>query len=412
MSKPKVFFIGKPYLHALDWLIEHDYELYHLFDREETYQLDQYFVQSFPLDVSSDQALHHSLSQISIQPDLIQNNVDSAIILKAKVCQFYNLPGPSVESALLSSDKTLMRAAFQKNCPQYSPQFQTVEKWSDIEEFVSKPNINFPLILKPANLSKSLLVSKTTNLEELKTIYQQSLQIVADIYQREKVHLKPHFIIEECLIGPAYSLEVFCDQTGNCVSASSAVDLIMARDININDNYNYSRKLPSQLTAEQQLEIKKAAFAGCQALKLTSVPAHVELFYTNQGPKIIEIGAREGGFRRKMHLLSEGIDLNFTKIDVAYGKLPKITATKNDGCAVYEIFPDHEGTLAEVTNLGQLKTLSSFYDYEQKREIGEKIGLAAQGHRAVSVITLHNNDLSQFAKDCQFLEQYVKAVCD
>ena len=408
MSKQTVFFVGKAYLHFLDWLLEENYTVYHLFDQKEKYDLDRYFVDSFPLDLSTEQSFKAGLAAIPVKPDLILNCTDNSMRLKARICQYYQLPGPTTESATVSSDKFLMRQAFQKYCPTYSPQFAQVNSWSDIEDFLANPQIAFPLILKPANLSKSLMVSKANSKEELKEIYQDSISQAKDIYLKENVFLEPSFVIEECLIGPAYSIEAFCDEKGQVVTAPTAVDLIMARDININDNYNYSRKLPSQLNSEQQAAISQAAIAGCQALKLSSVLAHVELFYTAQGPKIIEIGAREGGFRRKMHLLSQGIDFNFAKILVAQGKLPTFDVQKNDGCAVYELFPEKEGNFVEVENLDQLQSLPSFYDFDSKRKVGEKIGLARQGYRAVGAVTLTHHNPEQFEKDCVFLETQVR----
>ena len=51
---------------------------------------------------------------------------------------------------------------------------------------------------------------------------------------------------------------------------------------------------PSSLPNDIQSQIKKLAIKGIQALNINKGPAHVEIKVTEQGPKIVEIGARLG----------------------------------------------------------------------------------------------------------------------
>lgn len=409
-DKPIVGFVGKPFKDFLNWLQDHGYEVHLYQDKRESYPAVEGFLETKKLDFSSEETLKADVSLISEKPQCLVCTYENAVPQKALLAKVLGLPGPTPQAALIATDKFEMRTCFQKFCPQFSPQFALVTNWEEVQAFLNKPGVQFPLILKPANLFKSLLVTKNNSVEELQKNFEEGLNLIEKIYKKENVLYQPRFVLEEYLDGPSYSIEVFTDKDGNAVAAPSPVDLVMGRDIGINDNYNYSRKLPSQLSTEQQEQIKKAAIAGVKAIGLTSSPAHVELVYTKTGPKLIEIGARTGGYRSRMHLLSQGVDLYQAQIDVAQGKLPTLTATKNDYCAVYEIFALEEGHLKEITHLEEFSHFSTLFYLNQKVKVGEQTGPSSKGYRFAVVVIFTTSDREQFLKDTQYFEDNVKVL--
>src|SRR5690606_3476259 len=102
----------------------------------------------------------------------------------------------------------------------------------------------------------------------------------------------------------------FADHEGVPHFCDGIVSLKNAQDIGVDDNYIYSRTLPAQLSDELAKEMYTVADKGIRALKMKSVPAHVELMSGPAGLKIIEIGARIGGYRPRMYQYSYGIDLS------------------------------------------------------------------------------------------------------
>jgi biotin carboxylase len=410
MSARKIAgFVGKPYIEFVEWLVAHEYEVHVFHDQHESYVAEKppYYT-THPLDFSSKQATFTALSTISIKPAFIVSTYENAILQKAWLCEYYGLFGASEVATLKATDKFEMRLAFQHHCPAYTPRFALVSNWSEIETFLASSNIHFPLILKPTNLFKSLLVTKNLSLEELKANFEEGLRVVEEIYQKEKVFFQPRFILEEYLSGPSYSLEVFTDQTGKSVTVPSVVDLVMGRDLGINDNYNYSRKLPSAATAQQQAEMQTVAVAGVQALGLTASPAHVEMVYTPSGPKLIEIGARTGGYRPRMYRLANGIDLFAAQVQVAQGSLPELESIQHTYCAVYEIFPEEVGEFKGITQLAELKRFASLYYLSVKYEAGQLVGPAKKGYLATAVIILCSEDKATFLTETNYFEKTVK----
>ena len=65
-------------------------------------------------------------------------------------------------------------------------------------------------------------------------------------------------------------------------------------------------------------------------------PAHVEIMLTDQGPKMIELGARMGGDCITTHLvpLSTGIDMVKATIQIALGECPSIAPRFDKGAAI------------------------------------------------------------------------------
>jgi hypothetical protein len=135
-------------------------------------------------------------------------------------------------------------------------------------------------------------------------------------------------------------------------------------------------------------------------------PAHIEIILTDQGPRIVEIGARLGGYRDRMYRLVNGIDLLEAAADIAAGQQPMLTAQKNEQCAVFELFPERSGTFGGITNANRIKSLSSCTYFDIKVTLGTAVGKAAEGYRCCAVIVLHNADKAQFAKDINVVKRF------
>jgi len=137
-------------------------------------------------------------------------------------------------------------------------------------------------------------------------------------------------------------------------------------------------------------------------------PAHVEIIYTERGPRIVEIGARNGGYRSRMHRLANGLDINQISLDLAIGKQPHIIATKNESCAVLELFPKTPGKFLGINNEDGLKELSSLKYLKIKQKIGGRVGKSSDGYKMCAIIALHNTDAAQFNKDLEFVNNQVR----
>ena len=147
---------------------------------------------------------------------------------------------------------------------------------------------------------------------------------------------------------------------------------------------------------------------------MKSTAAHIEIILTNEGPRIVEIGARNGGYRSRMHDIANGIDITGNALRLSLGEDPIIKATRNDPFAVFELFPKTPGVFNGIAHESELQKLPSLIDYKLKYTSGDKIGKSSDGYKMTAVIMLHNTDVAQFARDVDYVNTtvYVKTSTD
>jgi len=358
-------------------------------------------------DFSSESTIFTALKSVTKKHkvDAVIATYENYISAASFIAEQLGLPGIPQSAAKACTDKSLMRTLFAKSRHKISPDFMVVNDFSDIELFVK--NHEFPLILKPANLAKSLLVTKNDNLEQLKANYLKTKNSIGDVYNKYAPHQTPKLIIEEFMTGPIFSVDAFVDSSGKPHVLEQVVDYQTGHDIGYDDNFHYSRTVPSKLNKRDIDSIRKTAVWGCQALGMKSSPAHIEIILTKNGPKIVEIGARNGGYRERMHGLANDIDITGNALKTALGQQPDIRSSKNESCAVLELFPKTPGVYAGVENEDKLLKLKSLNYFSVKAKLNDRVGKSSDGHKMCAVIILHNENASQFKKDLDFVNKNV-----
>lgn len=403
MEQRIIGFVGKPYGAFIEWLLAHDYRVVCLVETGSAYSYPDGIASVYYLDFTKEEQFYEDLAQVKgLGISGLVATYENAVVAKSWACKALGLAGLSVEAAVCATDKYLMRRQFQTHAPEISPSYALVQDWGDVEAFLA--NHSFPLMLKPTNLFKSLLVTKSNNLEELKQNFQHSFQDLRRIYAKEKVPREAHLLIEEYMEGKCYSVEIFAQENGE-LHAISPVDLVMGRDLGIPDNYNYSRSLPSALSSQDQQALIEVAKKGVMALDFRATPTHVELIWTTAGPKIIEIGARVGGYRPRMYKLAFGVDLFEAQVAVALGKTPDLRGDKHAYCMVFELFSEIEGEFENIEGWEEILAVKSLYYASIKIPKGQKTGLSKDGYRAVAVIILVNNEREKILNDELFVRK-------
>ncbi len=337
--------------------------------------------------------------------DGVMTLYENYIVPCAWISEHLELKGMAGTTALACTDKFLMRQAFAKSPQPISPDFALATSEAVVRDFASEHA--FPLILKPANLVKSLLVTKSNSLDELLHNYQQTVETIGSTYAKYAPNRRPAIVIEEFLQGSLHSVVGFADQAGQPHIVDHIVDLARAQDAGYDDNFLYCRSLPSSLSDVDQESLRQCARLGIEALDMKNSAAHVEIILTGQGPRIVEIGARLGGYRDRMYHLAYGINLLSAAVDTALGVSPMLTAQKNEHCAVFEFFPKNPGTFVGITGADILPSLASYAYLSTPTPQGRYVGRAAEGYKRCAFLVLHNADPVQFAKDIEVVKERV-----
>ena len=331
---------------------------------------------------------------------------ENYVLAAAVIARHFGVPGPSIEAARAATDKIVMRERFHAYDPELTPDFAEVTDWPGIERFLA--GHGFPVMLKPASLMKSLLITKNSTRADLRRNFEKLSADASRLYAKYGIPEKPRFIIEEFLVGSMHTVAAFADTEGAPIIIPGIVDCITGQDMGFDDNFLYSRSLPTRLTSKQTNQLYEASADGIRALGLTSCPAHVELILTDKGPKIIEIGARIGGYRPRLYEYASGYDLRRFMIATAYGRSIQIPQSIHRSAAALELFPDGQGAFAGLTNRAEIDKLPSLLHLSAKPLPGRLIGRSSDGYKAAAVIILGNEDPVQFQKDFDYVRTHAQ----
>lgn len=407
-----VLIVGKRFSGLVNKIIEEGYEYTIIQDVATTKYPDKKLKNRVLADFSSTSALFEAVDTLDSQKpvDAVISIYENYILSAALIGEHLNLPHLPVAAAEACTDKFLMRSLFAQAPEKISPEFAIVSSENDLRAFAR--GHTFPLVLKPANLAKSLLVTKNHSLDELLANYKKSTDLLHTTYKKYAPNRTPKLIVEEFLEGSIHSIDAFIGNDGMPHILDQIVDYQTGYDIGYSDNFHYSRILPTRLSRQDQHALRRCAEIGVIALGMKNSPAHIEVILTKNGPRIVEIGARNGGYRERMHELANGIDITGAALAIAHGKTPDIVATKYEPCAVLELFPRQPGKFNGIRSFNNLIKLASLTYYNIKAKRGEFVGKAADGYKMTAVIMLHHHSQTIFDQDLQYIKEQVAVLTD
>ncbi len=230
---------------------------------------------------------------------------------------------PATESLVWATDKLEMRRRFRLLAPKFSPKYTVVKENTKNERARVIEKIKFPMIVKPTNLAQSLLVTVCYHEDELKKSLTTLGKKIDHTYAENGRTERPRIIVEEFMEGDMYSVDAYVNSRGK-IYFCPMVRVLTGHNIGHEDFFNYLHLSPTNLKQPSVDRAHEAAEAGIHALGLRNTTAHVELMKVDDVWKIIEIGARVGGFRDKLHRLSCDIDHSLNDLLIRIPKKPRI----------------------------------------------------------------------------------------
>jgi biotin carboxylase len=170
--------------------------------------------------------------------------------------------------------------------------------------------------------------------------------------------------------------------------------------------------LPSLMDPQKVSELETLAVDAVKALGFMNGVFHVELKYTSQGPRIIEVNARMGGGPTRMiHKLSFGIDLVVEQFKLAVGiaSNPSVAPTPLTRVAYAFINARTSGTVDDVSFMSTyadrehvvwvhpyVKPFERFIgpDDGHPTWLGDIVVAHADGHEALRIVKEMENDIA------------------
>ncbi len=274
----------------------------------------------------------------------------------AAVAEAMNLPGISMDSAIKATDKGEMIKAF-KQAGVESPWFFVVNNKNEFDEI--RDSFSYPCVLKPTDNAGSRGVMLVNDREELDGAYEFSR-----VNGRSGA-----VIIEEYMTGHEVSVEIIASHGEvNILAVTDKLTTGAPHFVELGHNQ------PSTLNEDSIDLIRDLAARAVKSIGLTDGPAHVEIMLTDDGPKMIELGARMGGDCITTHLVpySTGIDMIKATIDMALGKEPDIKPKFKKGSAIRFLTPD-PGYVVSINGVNEAQRKPGIKDVLVSVNIGDEV---------------------------------------
>jgi len=313
---------------------------------------------------------------------------------------------PSTESLIWASDKYEMRKRMRLFDAKITPVFTLIKNTTKDERARVIKKIGFPMIVKPANLAASRFVSICYHEEELEKTLRSLFRKVKNAYKNDSRQEEPKIIAENYMEGDMYSVDSYVNSRGG-VHHCPLVKVTTGKNIGHDDFYNYLQMTPSGLKRVTVENAEIVAEKAIHALGLRSTTAHTELMKIDDEWKVIEIGARAGGFRQVLHNLSCDINHTLNDVLVRIPAKPIIPKKCRGFAATMKWFVEKEGYIIEFKGIKKIETLESFHKIEINKKIGDRAIFAQNGGRSVFNLFLYNDDRSKLLADIRRVEKLV-----
>ena len=314
---------------------------------------------------------------------------------------------PTSESLLWSTDKLEMRRALRQYDPSISPLYTLVNGYEkkDLEKIAKK--ISFPVMIKPTGLAQSLLVSICFHEQELEKFLQKTFRSIKKAYREAKRIETPQVLVEEFMDGPMYSVDGYVSSRGQ-VLFCPLVYIKTGRTIGFDDFFGYQQMTPTTLSEKSTKDAHIVSKKAIKALSLRNTTVHIELIKSDEGWKIVEVGARIGGFRPALYELTYGIPHALNDV---LNRIPRklILPKKQKGfAAAMKFFAKKEGVLTSLKGIKKTEQLASFHSLKMNKQLGDRCKFAKNGGVSVFNITLFHKNRSELLADIRRLEQMIE----
>jgi biotin carboxylase len=262
----------------------------------------------YPISITEVERIAEKCSEIGIC-GICSIATDLGNIAVNYVANKLDLPCNSPESTKKSTNKHLMRLAFETNGDP-SPKSIQVDEDTDLSRF----RLSFPVIVKPIDRSGSRGIFKLENADGLEHAVKSAL---SESFEKRA-------LIEEYVEGEEYSVESITYQGKHHILAMTLKFTTGAPHF-----IETGHMEPAPVSKKLYSQVVDVITHALDTLEIENSASHSEIKIDKDGNiKIIEIGARMGGDCIGSDLVkySTGIDYLKAVIDVACGKEPDLTS--------------------------------------------------------------------------------------
>ena len=279
---------------------------------------------------------------------------DKPLIMMACIAESMKLPFYSIDTAVVSTDKFLMKGAFLKGdipCAK-GKLITSPEEIREIKEF------NFPVILKPRDNSGSRGVIFCNNIFEIEAAFSDVLRFTR----------KDSVLVEEYIEGKEYSIESL-HFNGDTKVIQYTEKITTPLPYNVELGHIQPANLSFTIKEEINLIVSKIA----KALSFSNCASHTELKINKKGIFVIETSPRLGGDYITSHLvpLSTGVNMEDQVINLAIGEPVDYSISSRASMVSYLNFPVGKKVKQTITEREIMKSFPEIVKFSIDLKAGD-----------------------------------------
>ncbi|TEB14259.1 Alanine-anticapsin ligase BacD [Pelotomaculum sp. FP] len=305
-----------------------------------------------------------------LQPDGVMTlATDMPVRSVAAVGEKLNLNTIDKKTAIRVTDKSEMRKVLKdKNIPM--PKYFVVTNYVDY--ISASKNFTGSFIVKPSDSSGSRGVFLVEEVGQLEKAYKHSLS-----------HAKNgKILLEEYMNGPEVSVETF--------SIGGVVNIIAITDKKTSGLPHFvelRHSIPSLLGKETLMEIEKVARMAVKSIGIKNGPSHTEIIVTEEGPKIVEIGARLGGDNITTYLVPLSTGISMVDLNIKYALNEEVYIKKTlDKASCIQYISANVGKIKKIIGVDDAKIIKGVRLVKIVKGIGSIINEIESSHDRVGYV--------------------------
>lgn len=286
------------------------------------------------------------------------------VSVAAEVNAILNKKSISPIVAQSAHNKSKMREALTHAnvlCPKSKLYYNSDEIYHDKDAFI------FPLVVKPLNLTGSVLVKLVNDFDDL-------INATSEILRNGKIQydypIIKGLLIEEYIIGREFSVEIVLDN--GKIWFSSVTE---KQKDNLPFFVEVGHVVPASNTSDEENQILiNCAFKSLIGIGIDTGPAHVEIILSNGNPYVIELAARLGGDNiMDLIKLAYNVDIPLNVIKQSLGYSLKTCNQIALQGAVIRFLKAKSGYLTGIEGLDMVAKNSNIKEVHIQPRIGDYI---------------------------------------
>lgn len=360
------------------------------------------------LDFADTQKLTDFINNLQQQYEIIPHcRYEPCIQDYSKIIPLLNTPYvQSPKSLRLATVKSDMREAFLDSYPEITPKFVKITNSTEYDQETFK-DFTFPVIVKPTGLNSSWLVNKCDTINSLITILSDSFKKIKEIQKKFYGVGEEAFIVEEFLVGKMYTIDAYVLADGEIIYLPPT-RVVTSNEMGKDGFYCYRSLTEISLTDEEIREGNICVERAVLSVGIRNSTVHAELYLTQNGWKVIEIGPRIGGGKHFLYKEAYGIDHYYNDMLLHCGKKPNVDKKISRYASGFCMYPDKEGIIKSIEGIDDALKLNSTRRIYVAVRPGEKAIFASNGGRYVLDGNLSNDSSSELNKDFDSIINTIK----